>query len=220
MAGRPRATTESATTPERGESPGPASPTAVLDRDLEASSRRPRDLERAYRELLVRPPTTGSLDPQLARDVILRCVTDPEDHAPGVATSVRIPAAVHGIARSVVEARWASSLTDLVVDGLRVRLTDLASFVLDDEATVDVRAALEAHYAEHPEARPSLTMVTQSAAAMEGHAAQHRPDLIDAAVQDLGDDAFVEDVLAWVSGALATEARLTTTPPTAGGRGR
>ena len=132
----------------------------------------------------------------------LECLRLP-DAVPGVATSVRVPSALHEVARSAVEAGWASSLTELVVDGLRQRLIDLATEVLDDEAFVEVRSALDEHYAEHPDARPSLTMVAQAAAEIEGHPASERTDLIERAVADLGEDACVEDVLAWVRGALA-----------------
>lgn len=124
---------------------------------------------------------------------------------PAVATSVRIPRALRVAGRAAVSAGLAESLTELIVDGLRGRLRELASADQRETALRDVRRALEEHYAEHPDARPSLALVSQSAAQLDGHPAADRRDLIDAAVEDLGQDAFVEDVLSWVQGALATE---------------
>jgi hypothetical protein len=118
---------------------------------------------------------------------------------------------VHDAARAAVDARWAASFTELIVEGLRGRLAGLASTALDEESLREAREALEEHYGEHPEARPSLALVVESAAQLEDHPAAARPDLIEAAVLDLGEDAFVEDVLAWVRGALATETQVVPT---------
>jgi hypothetical protein len=105
--------------------------------------------------------------------------------------------------RRAVDASWAGSATELILDGLRQRLAHLAAIELGREDDEAVREALDQHYLEHPGARPTLAMVAESAAKLDRHVAATHPDLIAAAVTDLGDDAFVEDVLAWVQGHLA-----------------
>lgn len=125
-----------------------------------------------------------------------------------VATSVRLPAALHRAATAAVEAGVAGSLTELVVSGLGTALEDRLADARDDAVASDVRAALDAHYAEHPDARPTPVEIAQAAALIAGHPAAERLDLLAAALADLGDDALFDDVLAWTSGALAAEARL------------
>lgn len=120
-----------------------------------------------------------------------------------VATSVRLPEDLQRAAKAAVDGGLARSLTELVVDGLHDRLVALATEDQHDADGAAVRAALEAHFAEHPEARPTLAEVALAGAEIEGHPAADHPDLIDEAVADLGDDAHFEDVLAWVRGALA-----------------
>lgn len=72
-----------------------------------------------------------------------------------------------------------------------------------DSGSVRVRAALEEHYAHSGEERSGLAELAIAAAELDGHPAADHPDLVARAVDDLGDDAFIEDVLAWVRGALA-----------------
>lgn len=131
----------------------------------------------------------------------------PAEDGPAVATSVRLPAQVHEVARQAVDAGWASSLTELIVTGLRHHLGALGGRALDQEALAEVRSALTEHYARHPHAQPQLAMIAQSAAELEGHPAAERPELIARAVADLGEGTDVEDVLAWVKGAMVHEAR-------------
>lgn len=132
----------------------------------------------------------------------------PEEAAPAVQTSVRVPASLHEAATEVVDAGWAPSITDLVNTGLRTSLGSIAESAAEQEELESVWQALAEHYAEHPEAEPSLATIVKAAAQQDGHSAAEHPDLIVAAIEDLGDDdVFVEDVLAWVKGALhASEA--------------
>lgn len=123
-----------------------------------------------------------------------------------IATSVRLPEDVQRAAKAAVENGLARSLTELIVDGLRDRLVQLAVEDQQDTDDVSARAALEEHYQLYPEVRPTLAEVARAGAEMDDHPAQHHPDLIDRAVADLGGDAHPEDVLAWVRGALAAQA--------------
>jgi hypothetical protein len=128
--------------------------------------------------------------------------------ARAVATSVRLPAVLHRAAVAAVDAGLAGSLTELVVAGLDATLEDRLAGSADRAAAADVRAALDAHYAEHPDARPEPIEIAQAAATITDHPAAERPDLLANALADLGDDAPLDDVLAWARGALAAEARL------------
>jgi hypothetical protein len=68
------------------------------------------------------------------------------------------------------------------------------------EAAV-ARAALDAHYAEHPGTRPSIAQVALALAAQDGSPLADRPDLIDRAAAELlgrHPDAGPEDGLLWV----------------------
>lgn len=121
-----------------------------------------------------------------------------------VATSVRLPADLQKAAKAAVDNGLARSLTELIVDGLRDRLVELAT---ENDLYADQvarRAALEEHFQRYPEARPSLAEVAMAGAELDDHPAQHHPELIDRAIADLGEDAHPEDVLAWVRGVLAT----------------
>jgi hypothetical protein len=119
-----------------------------------------------------------------------------------VATSVRLPEELQRAAKEAVANGLAGSLTELIVDGLRDRLVALAVENQQYVSKADARAALEEHYAEYPEARPTLAGVARAGAEMYGHPAADHLDLIDAAVADLGDHVHFEDVLVWVQGAL------------------
>ncbi len=119
-----------------------------------------------------------------------------------VATSVRLPEDVQQAAKAAVDGGLARSLTELIVDGLRDRLVELAVENQQYAEKAEVRAALDEHYARYPEARPTLAEVAFGAAQVFGHPAADHPDLIDRAVADLGEKAHYESVLAWVSGYL------------------
>jgi hypothetical protein len=132
-----------------------------------------------------------------------------------VATSVRLPEDVQLAAKAAVDHGLARSLTELIVDALRDRLVVLANEDRDLADRAEVRAALDEHYAEYPEARPSLAEVAFAGAQIYGHPAAEHPDLIDQAVADLGQDAHFEDVLHWVRGALAPGSAASAAPSVA-----
>jgi Arc/MetJ-type ribon-helix-helix transcriptional regulator len=119
-----------------------------------------------------------------------------------VATSVRLPEDIQRAAKEAVANGLAGSITELVVDGLRERLVVLAVENQQYASKADALAALEEHFAEYPEARPTLAGLARAAAEMYHHPAVDHLDLIEAAVADLDDDAHFEDVLVWVQGAL------------------
>lgn len=122
-----------------------------------------------------------------------------------IATSVRLPEDLQQAAKAAVDHGLARSLTELLVDGLRDRLVALANEDQDLADRAAVKAALEEHYAEYPEVRPTLAEVAMAGALLDGHPAVGHPDLIERAVADLGEDAHFEDVLHWVLGALASK---------------
>lgn len=124
------------------------------------------------------------------------------------ATSVRLPAKLHDAAQQLVASGAAGSVTSLLVDGLRNQLRLVARAGLHDEDAADAAAALNDHYDAVPDDRPSLEMVVLAEAEMQRHPAAERPDLISAAVAALGDDACLEELLAWVAGAISAERRL------------
>jgi hypothetical protein len=125
------------------------------------------------------------------------------------ATSVRVPLLLHEAAHRLVELGGAESFSALLVDGLRMTIADAATLGLQSAAAGE---ALEAHYRDHPDDRPSMAEIVHAEAQITGHPAADRPDLIEAAVAALGADAYVEELLAWAAGALATEQRLAAKP--------
>jgi Arc/MetJ-type ribon-helix-helix transcriptional regulator len=127
---------------------------------------------------------------------------------PTVATSVRLPEELQRAAKEAVAHGLAGSLTELIVDGLRDRLVALALADQQYVSKAEAQAALEEHYAEHPGCRPSLAEVVLVGARLFGEAAADRPDLIDLAVADLGEEADPEEVLSWVKGAMAAETKV------------
>jgi hypothetical protein len=142
-------------------------------------------------------------DSELAQRAFVVAWFSDGDAGQSTSTSVRLPHELHAIAKELVAAGWASSLTDLLVAGVRREIGELAVVSLGEDGIADVRAALEEHYATHPDARPTLAMIVVAAAQQEGHPAAEHPEIVDDAIADLGEDAFIEDVLAWVRGALA-----------------
>jgi hypothetical protein len=114
-----------------------------------------------------------------------------------VGTSMRLPAALReAAALAVDELGAAPSATALTADALRDRL----------EAIVTA-AALEAHYAQHPEARPSLAELALAAAELDGHPLAAQPELIAraaAAVVLHRPGADADDVLLWAEALAST----------------
>jgi hypothetical protein len=107
-----------------------------------------------------------------------------------VNTSMRLPSALRDAAALAVERLGvASSTTTLTAAALRSALE-----------TVVMEAALEAHYAQHPSARPSLAEVALALAAQDGSPLAGRPGIIERAAVEVATrhpDADADDVLLW-----------------------
>jgi len=107
-------------------------------------------------------------------------------------SSVRQPAALRRALAVAVELGLVSNANEAQTDGLRAHLEALA-----------LRAGLEAHYAEHPQLRPSLAEVALALAELEHSALLQEPGLIaQAAVEvvQVRADADADDVLLWAEG--------------------
>jgi hypothetical protein len=113
-----------------------------------------------------------------------------------VNTSMRLPVELRDAAALAVRHLGVSaSTTSLTAAALRQLLE-----------TVVMEAALEAHFEDHPEARPSLAEVASALAAQDGSVLAQRPDLIERAATELlqrHPDADADDVLLWAEAQLA-----------------
>jgi hypothetical protein len=119
--------------------------------------------------------------------------TDPDT----VGTSIRLPVALRDAAALAAELGLARSVTGLTVEALRADL----------EAVLQ-RAALQEHYAAHPDLEPSLAEVALARAELDGDALAERPDLIDRAATEVlrrTPEPTVRDVLHFAAG-MATAA--------------
>jgi hypothetical protein len=108
-----------------------------------------------------------------------------------VVTSVRQPAALREALRVAVELGMDTSVNDATVRAVRDRLERFAQ-----------RMALESHYAEHPEARPSLADVALAAAELDGDPLAEDPALLRRAADEVvavKPDASPDDVLVWAA---------------------
>lgn len=116
-----------------------------------------------------------------------------------VSTSVRLPASLREAAALAVTMGLASSASELTVVGLRQSLEAVAQ-----------RAVLDAHYRQHPHARPRLAEIARAAADLDGNPLAERPKLLARAakaVAALKPDADADDVLLYAAGlAAATDA--------------
>lgn len=105
-------------------------------------------------------------------------------------TSMRIPKALRDAAAlAVSELGVASSTTTLTTTALRAML----------EALV-MQAALDDHYARHPEARPDLGDLAVAAAELDGHPLAADPELIRRSAVEIAQrrpDVGPEDVVLW-----------------------
>lgn len=119
----------------------------------------------------------------------LNALLDAEDGTT-VNTSMRLPVALRDAAAvAVEELGLAASTTMLTATALRSVLE-----------TAVMQAALEAHYQDHPEARPGLTDVALALAEQTGSPLADRPDLVRAAAEQVArrrPDADAHDVLLW-----------------------
>jgi hypothetical protein len=105
-------------------------------------------------------------------------------------TSMRIPTALReAAALAAKELKVAPSATALTTMALRAAL----------EAAV-MRAALDDHYAQHPEARPDLADIATAAAEIDGNPLAADPERIRRAAAEIAathPDPEPEDVLLW-----------------------
>lgn len=116
-----------------------------------------------------------------------------------VNTSMRLPVNLRDAAAIAVSSLGAAqSTSSLTTDALRQRIE-----------TVMMEAALEAHYEQHPDARPSLAEVAFALAVQEGSPLAEHKDLLEAAAREItarhpGATAF--DVLLWAEAKQAVRA--------------
>jgi hypothetical protein len=119
----------------------------------------------------------------------------PEDT---VGTSVRLPTNLRDAAMVAVDMGFAASTTELTVRGLQDALEAFAQ-----------RAALDAHYEEHPHARPDLAEIALMTAEIDGSPLTNRPELVRRAateIRSVKDDATPDDVLIYAAGLAAATA--------------
>lgn len=119
------------------------------------------------------------------------------DEGTTVVTSVRQPAALREALRVAVHLGMDESVNDATVQAVRDRLEAFAQ-----------RRALEAHYEEHPEARPSLGDLALAGAELDGSSLADDPDLVYAAARQIAEikaDATPDDVLVYAAGMRARE---------------
>lgn len=131
------------------------------------------------------------MDPALSRLLDLLDSTD----VATVGTSVRIPVALRDAAITAAGLGLVGSTTELTVRGLRDLLEAVAQ-----------RAVLDAHYEEHPNARPSLAEIALAAAQIDGHPLAGRPALIRRAAAEITatiDDPTPNEVLSYAAGLAA-----------------
>jgi hypothetical protein len=116
-----------------------------------------------------------------------------------VNTSMRLPVALREAAALAVRHLDVSpSTTSLTAAALRRFLE-----------TIAMEAALEAHFEERPEARPSLAEVALAVAEQDGSVLADQPDLLERAAAEILErhpDADADDVLLWAEAQLAARA--------------
>ena len=108
-----------------------------------------------------------------------------------VVTSVRQPAALREALRVAVELGMDATVNDATVRALRDRLETFAQ-----------RMALESHYSQHPEARPSLAEVALATAELDDNPLSQEPALLRRAADEVvavKPDASADDVLVWAA---------------------
>jgi hypothetical protein len=121
--------------------------------------------------------------------------TDPET----TNTSMRIPKALREAAAiAVSELDVAPSTTILTANALRMFL-----------AGTVVLAALELHYEEYPDTRPTLADLAIAAAEIDGNPLAQKPELLERSAAEVGrrhPAASFEDVLLWAEAVESCEA--------------
>ncbi len=112
-----------------------------------------------------------------------------------VVSSVRLPVALRDAARALHELGVAPSFNEVLVQGARDRILALVH-----------RGGLDAHYAHHPDVRPSPAAVAMALARMDGSELADHPDVIEQAAAELGagrDDLSGDDVLVYAAALFA-----------------
>lgn len=129
----------------------------------------------------------------------INALLDQDDLEATVNTSMRLPANLRDAASLAVERLGlAPSTTTLTAKALRSVLE-----------TAVMGAALDAHFLQHPEARPSLAEVALAAAAQDGSPLAEQPALIERAAEQivaLHPDADANDALLWAEAQQAVRA--------------
>jgi hypothetical protein len=116
---------------------------------------------------------------------------DATDGEETVVTSVRQPAPLREALKLAVELGLDDTANDAAVAALRDRLDTFAQ-----------RLALDAHYAAHPEVRPSLADLALAAARLDGDPLAGRPDLLARAAGEVAArraNPSADDVLLYAS---------------------
>ena len=112
------------------------------------------------------------------------------DQTQTVNTSMRIPVNLRNAAMIATdELNLAPSTTTLTVDSLRQQLRALL-----------IRGALDEHYTNYPDSRPSLTELAQAEADLTNHRLRQQPRVIAQAAQDIlsvQQNPSPADVLVW-----------------------
>ena len=119
----------------------------------------------------------------------INALLDADDEST-VNTSMRLPVALRDAAALAVDQlQVAASTTNLTATALRAALE-----------TAVMSAALEAHYAQHPGARPTLAELAQALAAQDGSPLADQRQLLEQAAAELlarHPEADADDVLLW-----------------------
>lgn len=114
-----------------------------------------------------------------------------ETGGPSLVTSVRRPEALHRALLIAVELGLVGTATEAQGQALRELLE-----------AVTQRAALEQHYAAHPESRPTLAEVALALAEAEHSPLAQQPELLEQAAREVLEvrpDADPDDVLVWAA---------------------
>jgi hypothetical protein len=130
--------------------------------------------------------------PPLRDEDLFALLDELETDGPTVVSSVRQPAALKKALRVAVELGLDANANDATVQAVRDRLEAFAQ-----------RRALDAHYAAHPGARPSLAEVAQAAAELDGDPLAGEPALIRRAAKEIvafRPGATGDDVLVYAAG--------------------
>jgi len=131
------------------------------------------------------------VDARLERLLDLLDATDGET----AGTSVRLPVTLRDAAAVASDMGLIGSTSELTARGLRVALEAVAQ-----------RAVLDAHYEQHPDARPDLEEIALATAELDGHPLASQPELIRRAAGELVrivDDPTPDEVLAYAAGLAA-----------------